>query len=44
VRSDESDDLRWFLLDELPSGLDDSVHQLIRAAQLTARQTTGEEL
>ena len=44
VRSDESDDLRWFLLDELPGGLDESVLRLIRAAQLTAGQTTGEEL
>lgn len=41
VRSDESDDLRWFLLDALPNGLDESVRRLIRAAQLTARQTAG---
>jgi len=41
VCSDESDDLRWFGLDELPSGLDDSVLRLISAAHLTTRQTAG---
>lgn len=32
VISDESDDLRWFSLDELPADLDDSVRNLITAA------------
>lgn len=32
VISDESDDLRWFALDELPADLDDSVRNLIDAA------------
>jgi 8-oxo-dGTP pyrophosphatase MutT (NUDIX family) len=32
VMSEESDDLRWFSLDELPADLDDSVRNLIRAA------------
>lgn len=32
VLSDESDDLRWFGLDDLPDGLDDSVMALIRGA------------
>jgi 8-oxo-dGTP pyrophosphatase MutT (NUDIX family) len=30
--SDESDDLAWFALDDLPSGLDESVLRLIRRA------------
>lgn len=30
--SEESDDLRWFTLDELPTDLDDSVRSLIAAA------------
>jgi 8-oxo-dGTP pyrophosphatase MutT (NUDIX family) len=34
VISDESDDLRWFALDALPSDLDDSVRNLIAAALL----------
>jgi 8-oxo-dGTP pyrophosphatase MutT (NUDIX family) len=41
VRSNESDDLRWFSLDELPNGLDESVLRLIRAAQPKNRQTAG---
>jgi hypothetical protein len=32
VISDESDDLRWFELDQLPADLDDSVRNLIAAA------------
>ena len=32
VMSDESDDLRWFDLDQLPADLDDSVRNLIAAA------------
>jgi 8-oxo-dGTP pyrophosphatase MutT (NUDIX family) len=32
VISDESDDLRWFGLDDLPDGLDSSVQSLIRDA------------
>lgn len=32
VMSAESDDLRWFRLDSLPDGLDDSVQSLIRDA------------
>jgi 8-oxo-dGTP pyrophosphatase MutT (NUDIX family) len=32
VISEESDDLRWFALDELPADLDDSVRNLIAAA------------
>ena len=32
VISEESDDLRWFSLDELPADLDDSVRNLITAA------------
>jgi 8-oxo-dGTP pyrophosphatase MutT (NUDIX family) len=34
VISEESDDLRWFALDALPSDLDDSVRNLIAAALL----------
>ncbi len=32
VRSEESDDLRWFALDALPDGLDASVRNLVRDA------------
>jgi 8-oxo-dGTP pyrophosphatase MutT (NUDIX family) len=32
VISEESDDLRWFTLDDLPADLDDSVRALITAA------------
>jgi len=34
IISEESDDLRWFALDALPSDLDDSVRNLIAAALL----------
>ena len=32
IRSDESDDLRWFGVDELPEGTDQSVRALVRDA------------
>jgi hypothetical protein len=37
VRSEESDDLRWFSLDDLPDDLDDSVARLIAAATTDMR-------
>ncbi len=42
VRSAESDDLRWFRMDDLPADLDESVLRLIRAAQVSVRSTPGE--
>jgi hypothetical protein len=40
VRSDESTDLAWFSLDELPGDLDASVHALIAAARVQSDEQT----
>jgi len=37
VMSDESDDLRWFALDDLPDDLDASMRSLLRAAEADGR-------
>ncbi len=37
VISDESDDLRWFAIDALPDGIDESMRSLVAAARATQR-------
>ncbi|MDO9381043.1 MAG: NUDIX hydrolase [Nocardioidaceae bacterium] len=41
VRSEESTDLRWFDVDDLPPGCDESVHDLVRAAVRRVGQSTS---